>query len=114
MIFTGRRSDVNELYQAMDVFIFPSLWEGLGLVTIEAQAAGLPVLASENVPIEAKCTDLFEQMKLSDGAQAWADKIAKILEKTNKREVDYSEEIRQCGYDIKQECNKLRKIYLGE
>lgn len=112
VIFAGRRADVERLYQAMDIFIFPSLYEGLGLVAVEAQTAGLPVLASTNVPIEAGCTDLFERMELEKGAKAWAEKIENIISKENDRNKNRKEQIRACGFDIENECEKLRKIYL--
>ena len=54
MILTGVRNDVAELLQAMDVFVFPSIYEGLPVTIIEAQAAGLPCLISDKVPIECK------------------------------------------------------------
>ena len=54
VIFTGQRSDANNLMQAMDIFAFPSLFEGLGMVLVEAQVAGLKVIASDSLPKEAQ------------------------------------------------------------
>ncbi len=70
--FLGVRFDVPQLLQAMDVMIFPSHYEGLGLVTIEAQAAGLPVIASQAVPAEAQVTDLLHYCSLDQTAADWA------------------------------------------
>jgi glycosyltransferase involved in cell wall biosynthesis len=112
VIFAGRRSDVNRIYNAMDIFVFPSKWEGLGIVNIEAQANGLPILASTDVPEIAKCTDLMSFKPLSDGSEMWAQEIEKILNLDLEREKDYTEEIVFCGYDIRTEADKLREIYL--
>ena len=63
--FLGIRSDVNDLYQAFDFFLFPSLYEGLGIVLVEAQCAGLEVLTSrENIPQEVKLTNHLSFMSL--------------------------------------------------
>src|SRR5699024_11694931 len=65
IIFTGSTSEIPDLMQAMDVFIFPSIYEGLGIVAIEAQSAGLPTIVSENIPKEAYLTDLIYKISLS-------------------------------------------------
>ena len=73
VIFTGVRTDVNELMQAMDMFIFPSLYEGLPVTMIEAQAAGLPCVISDYVSEECIVTsELISVMKLSDSVEMWA------------------------------------------
>ena len=72
VIFYGTTNQVEKLFWAMDVFAFPSRFEGLGIVAVEAQAAGLPVVSSENVPKEAAVTPLLCRMPLTDGAVAWA------------------------------------------
>ena len=110
VIFTGVRSDVADLLQAMDVFIFPSLYEGLGIVAVEAQAAGLPCLISERVPLECKVTDLVEQLPLSDGAERWADAAIRMARTERK---DTFEQIKAAGYDIHESAKKLQKFYLN-
>lgn len=110
VIFTGVRSDVADLLQAMDVFIFPSLYEGLGIVAVEAQAAGLPCLISERVPLECKVTDLVEQLPLSDGAERWANAAIRMA-KTERK--DTFEQIKAAGYDIHESAKKLQKFYLN-
>jgi len=73
-IFTGPRSDVSRLLRAMDVFVFPSLYEGLPLALIEAQAAGLPCVVSSEVTREVEVIPGFIRwLPLGAGAQAWAD-----------------------------------------
>ena len=90
MIFTGQREDTARLYQAMDVFVFPSLYEGLGLVAIEAQLSGLPVLAADTVPREIVYDDsLVEFLPLSASADVWADKALEMGRRAgNRQDVD--------------------------
>lgn len=73
VIFYGLSDQVEQLLWAMDVFAFPSLFEGFGIVAIEAQAAGLPVLCSDKVPPEAMVTEQAVQLNLSAGPRAWAE-----------------------------------------
>ncbi len=90
VIFTGQREDTARLYQAMDVFVFPSLYEGLGLVAIEAQLSGLPVLAADTVPREIIYDDsLVEFLPLSASADVWADKALEMGRRAgNRQDVD--------------------------
>ena len=110
VIFTGLRSDVNELLQAMDVFLFPSLYEGLPVSIIEAQAAGLPCLISDKVPIECKKTDLVYQLSLEDSVNTWADKIHELSYVTRR---DTYEEIKQSGFDIVENAKWLENFYIN-
>lgn len=109
VIFTGLRSDVKELLQAMDVFLFPSLYEGLPVSIIEAQAAGLPCLISDKVPIECKKTDLVYQLSLEDSLNVWSDKIYDLSYITRR---DTYEEIKQSGFDIVENAKWLENFYV--
>ena len=102
--FLGIRSDIPELLQAMDVFLFPSLFEGLSVASIEAQAAGLPVLISDHVPIECKKTDLVNVVSLSDSPEEWGEKVIEYS--------DTSERIKAEGFDIKENSKWLEEFYL--
>lgn len=108
IIFAGVRNDVADLLQVMDVFVFPSHYEGLGIVAIEAQAAGLPCLISDGVPMECKKTDLVQQIPLSEGAQAWATALMRVA-RTQRR--DTYKEIKASGYDIVDNTRKLQCFY---
>jgi glycosyltransferase involved in cell wall biosynthesis len=66
----SNRGNMDRLYQAMDVFALPSLYEGLGIVAIEAQSAGLPTICSTGVAEDANVSPLFQRMSLDDGAAA--------------------------------------------
>ena len=106
----GVRSDVADLMQTMDVFVFPSLYEGLPVTMVEAQAAGLPCLISDKVPPECIITEgLVDILPLSAGAEAWAEKI---LSKRAIHRTDRRAEIVAHGFDITIEAVKLQEFYL--
>ena len=109
--FLGVRSDVAELMQAMDVFVFPSLYEGLPVTMVEAQAAGLPCLISDKVPPECILTEgLVDVLPLSESPETWAEKI---LEKRDFPRTDRRAEIAAHGFDITTEAVKLQEFYLN-
>ena len=108
VIFLGQRNDANELYQAMDVFVLPSLYEGLGMVLIEAQCAGLPCIASTEVPEIVKISNNIIFEKLSEDAFQWSKDI---LELANNKRIDCSNNVRKFNYDIKKETLKLENEY---
>ena len=89
IIFTGLRHDIAELMLgAMDIFLIPSLWEGLGLVIIEAQAAGLPCVLSDITPKEADIIpDLICRIPLSEGTKQWAQKIINFYDMKHRQEI---------------------------
>lgn len=109
--FLGIRSDVPDLMQAMDVFAFPSLYEGLPVTMVEAQAAGLPSLISDSVPRECIITDnLVRVVPLSASADTWAEEMLK--ERAIKR-TDRHTEIAAHGFDITTEAGNLQEFYLN-
>lgn len=110
VIFLGTQKDISEIMQGMDAFIFPSLYEGLGIVAIEAQAAGLKVFASDTIPEEVKITELVSFISLKKSKQEWAYNILKNLEKEKLRKKNY-EQIKNSGYDIKYTTEKLENYY---
>jgi len=110
VFFTGVRSDVPELLQAMDVFVFPSIFEGLPVTLIEAQASGLACLVSSNITREVSITDLVEFFSLEKTVEEWASRILELKENCNRRNT--SEEIRRAGYDVKETAKWLEDFYL--
>lgn len=109
--FLGVRSDVADLMQAMNVFVFPSLYEGLPVTMVEAQAAGLPCIISDKVPPECILTEgLVDVLPLSAEPEIWA---AKILEKKNLPRTDHRNEIAAHGFDITTEAVKLQEFYIN-
>ena len=110
VIFCGFKKNVNEYLNAMDVFCMPSLYEGLGLVLIEAQANGLPCYTSTSVSVEAKVSSQIEFISLEKKEREWADII--INGKKNRK--DTYEEIKKSKYLIEDCVRELEKIYLKE
>lgn len=107
--FLVNRPDVNELYQAMDVFVMPSLYEGLPVVCVEAQANGLPCLVSDRISQEVLLTDSIKMYPLCDGAHKWAQAI---LETEAKRYNKAIQQLRENGYDIRREAALLTEQYI--
>lgn len=110
VILTGVRSDVADLLQMMDVFVFPSNYEGLPVTMVEAQASGLPCLISDKVPIECKKTDLVQQLPLNMSAVKWADEVIKAA---NIERKNTYEQIVHADFDIVANAKKLQAYYLN-
>ena len=113
VLFLGARDDVRLLYNAADVFVLPTLYEGLGIVFLEAQINGLPCITSKKVvPVDVVLTELIEQVDLSSKTDQWAEETIKISEKraliTSSR---YAQEIREAGFDISIESKHLLDFY---
>lgn len=108
VFFMGTRYDVAELYQAMDVFILPSLFEGLPVVSAECQAAGLPMLVSDKITTEIVMSPIIEYESLDSGSEVWAKKALKLacLQRTN-----YCNSLSSNGYNIKEEAARLARYY---
>ncbi|MDB6353564.1 glycosyltransferase family 1 protein [Trichococcus sp. K1Tr] len=110
VLFTGVRDDIPQLIQAMDVFVFPSLFEGLGIAIVEAQASGLKCIVADTIPSEAFVTDIVESLPLNSKTDIWANKI---LEKSsNYKRNDVSQAIFHSGYDIKETAKWLQDFYI--
>lgn len=111
VIFTGLRQDVPELMQAMDCFVFPSVYEGLPVSLVEAQAAGLRCLVSDGVPGTCAITGLVSRIPLKDGARHWA---RQILSCSGYPRTDTHREILDAGYDITGNARWLQDYYLEQ
>ncbi len=106
--FTGVRSDVNELLMAMDLFLFPSLWEGLPVSVVEAQASGLPCVISSSITDEVCITDLVSQIELSATVDDW---INLIYKKVGACRTDTMQAVAKSGYDIHDSCQWITAFY---
>lgn len=111
--FLGLRDDVPQIMSSLDLFLFPSLYEGLGIVLIEAQAAGIPCLISNNLPSEADIgLGLIKSLDLTSEPKVWAIHAINIMNTSN----PVSWEVRNAalkknGYCIESTVNQLVKIY---
>ena len=109
VIFAGFKDNVNEIMQAIDYFVFPSLCEGLGLSLIEAQASGTSCFTSKSVvPKEVKITDILEFISLNESAEEWA----RIIFRTDINKKDTKTEIKKAGYFIEDAVEQLTYLYL--
>lgn len=100
--FLGVRSDIPALLSAMDVFVFPSLFEGMPNTVIEAQTNGLPCLIADTITKQAKQTDLVHFMSLNQSAKEWAEEILQFdTIKTLENRFKATIQMRKSGYDIK-------------
>ncbi|WP_195891591.1 glycosyltransferase family 1 protein [Bittarella massiliensis (ex Durand et al. 2017)] len=114
LLFMKSQNNVNELMQAMDVFVLPSLFEGLGIVLIEAQAAGLSCLTSQGVVSEeTRVTELIHYLPLKDGAARWAEAVENMYVERKDRK-DMSKEIVSSGFEIKRNAQWLQTYYLNK
>ena len=104
VIFTGVRKDVNRLLTGMDVFVFPSLYEGMPNTVVEAQATGLPCLVSDTITREISITDLISFMRIENDSQLWAEDAISLAVKPNDRLI-YNKLMKERGYDI-EDCVK--------
>lgn len=110
VVFLGVRTDIPEILMAADSFIFPSLYEGLGIVGVEAQASGLPCFFSDRIPKECKVTDDVAFISLGESPSYWAEQI--INSREHKRQNNY-QLIKNAGYDICDKAEFLEKLYLS-
>lgn len=112
IIFLESRDDVYDIMQAFDLFLFPSLFEGLPVTMVEAQAAGLKCFISDKIPQECILTDNVEVIGLSESAGQWAKKIVSSMKDFERK--DTYQEIRKKNFDIKKNAEWLEEFYLNE
>lgn len=106
----GIREDTAQLYSAMDMFILPSHFEGLGIVAVEAQCSGLPCLLADTVPTVAELTDNVLWESLSAPIENWCEKIEECKKKITNRTL-YADIVRNAGYDINETYKAIGEIY---
>ena len=105
VILTGVRSDINKCLSALDVFAFPSLYEGLPNAVVEAEAAGLPCILSDTITKEVKFSDFVFFLPIGEqNVELWADTI---LSKGKKRNQNAAMDLEKAGYDIEKETAAL-------
>lgn len=110
--FTGIRSDIADLMQGMDAFIFPSLYEGLPVTLIEAQASGLPCLVSDTVSKDVKLTECIEFMSLDTPVEVWATRLLEMA--TQKERRNTQTELSEAGYNVQDNTKWLQNFYLSQ
>ena len=109
VIFAGQRTDVNKLYSAMDMFLFPSLYEGLGMVLIEAQTNGLGCVVASTVPDLARISNKFYSLDLSEDVSVWSKNVFKCLE-SDREKIDL---FNLDMFSIDVQVDSLKDIYIN-
>ncbi len=109
VVLTGAVPNVHDYLQAIDVFVFPSISEGLGMAAIEAQAAGLPCILSDRIPQETFITDLAEKLSLNADKTIWVERILSYCDNSVRK--NNSEDMRGSGYDIRESAKEMEEVY---
>ncbi|QUC68216.1 glycosyltransferase [Aristaeella hokkaidonensis] len=107
VFFLGLRDDVPDLLNASDCFLFPSIWEGLPVAVIEAQAAGLPCIVSANVTDSVFISSLAQKVPIDRGTDTWIN----CIRNTDMKRKDVREEIRKAGFDIIDTATWITNLY---
>ena len=110
VILMGSRNDVNLLDQGLDLFLFPSRYEGLPVVLVEAQCTGVNCLISDTITPEVDVTENLYRLSLEEKAECWAKKIDEIITSTSER-TSMSNAVKKAGFDIKDTALELKKFY---
>lgn len=108
--FLGLRNDIPDLLQAVDVFVFPSLFEGLPVTLVEAQASGLPCIVSENITDEVKLTENIKYLNLRDDVSIWAKYILKYKYEFIRKNMYKT--IAMKDFDIVKNASKIEDFYI--
>lgn len=112
VIITGYTNQVSNYLCAMDVFLFPSLYEGLGIAVLEAQASGLPCIVSDGVPLEAQISENFYRLPLSAGSEQWIKCVLSLpLAESDATRAEACRDVMGSGYDISCLSLYLDEIY---
>lgn len=110
VVFYGASNEMYKMWQAMDVFVMPSLHEGLPVTGIEAQASGLPCVFSDVITKEVGLTSNTEFISLQEKTDVWAEHVLKYMNVKRKSE---RKKLEQAGYEIQQTSDKLEELYLN-
>lgn len=108
--FWGGRTDMVDMYQAMDIFFLPSLFEGLPLTGVETQAMGLPSVVSDTITDEMVYTDLVKYVSLQDPIDAWVEALEEQIKRIPERR-SYTEELKKSQFSAEGAGERLEKLY---
>lgn len=107
----GRRDDIKQFYNAFDAFLLPSLYEGMPVVGIEAQCAGLPIFFSKNITEETTASELAHYIGLNESPEVWADTIINVVNANLGKRRSYAEEVKKNGFDSHSEAMRMMNFY---
>lgn len=112
MAWLGRREDIQQFYNAFDAFLLPSIYEGLPVVGLESQSAGLPMFFSTAITPEAAACELGVFIPLADGASAWAEKVIEVTAKNMPVRRSHAKEVEEAGFDSHTEALRMQRYYM--
>lgn len=107
----GRRDDIKQFYNAFDAFLLPSLYEGMPVVGVEAQCAGLPIFLSKNITEETTACELAHYIGLDVSPKDWAEKVIDVVKEYMPNRRSYVDEVKMNGFDSESEANRLQSFY---
>ena len=111
VIFAGSKQDTAPFYSAMDCFIAPSLFEGLSIVTVEAQASGVNIVVSDAIPDEVNVSGFVKKLSLSEPIKKWLDLLQQPKLDDNER-MDRGLKLRNCKFDLPYLAETLKSLYM--
>ena len=114
VIDLGRRDDIKQFYNAFDAFLLPSLYEGMPVVGIEAQCAGLPIFFSTNITTETTASELAHYISLQESPTVWAEQIIQAVHKNMPLRRSYAKEIISSGFDSSSEARRMQNLYMNK
>lgn len=112
VVFLGKRTDVAELYQAIDLFLMPSLFEGVPVVGVEAQFAGVSCVFSDKVPTEVGFSEEVKFISLNKSAKEWAEEVVNVLRVSKERETKSKQQL-ESAYNIENAKKILEEYYMS-
>lgn len=110
--YLGRREDIQQFYNAMDIFLLPSLYEGLPVVGLEAESSGLPMFFSTEITREANACELGHFISLDTSVDEWADEILKAAKENMPIRRSHAIEVAEAGFDSKSEAIRMQNYYI--
>ena len=111
VVFVDFQEDIFKYYSAMDLFLMPSLFEGLPITLVEAQANGLPSLVSDAVTRECDLTGLVEFFPLTESNRRWAERICEKLKIGRENSMDTEKQLEQSGFSLSWQAQVISKLY---
>ena len=108
VLFMGNRKNINDYFQAMDYFVYPSRFEGLPGTMVEAQACGLRCIMSDTICSEVVATELVKTMSIEEEPRCWARYIEETADYERRA---YVAEMQQAGFDVESQARKMLQFY---
>lgn len=121
VIFAGNQSEVQDYYSAMDIFAFPSIYEGLPGVVVEAQASGLYCIISDTITKDVHLTDRLTSMSIASAESIWTQRLMEVVDKLQKSNLDeenasrelYVDIVANKGFDVNAQAKRMMEFYLN-